>query len=151
MTDENPIAQQTFRYPALYRMAALFGVCLFVLIVVGSLLAGIDAVKRHPAGLLLPIIGLIGGVVVILWGLDFATRAITITPEGLSVRWAVGRSMVPWSDVLSWRYLPLSLIRIRLRRGPGLFLWPLLENYTDLLNQIDAHRHDRWREEALSK
>jgi hypothetical protein len=45
--------------------------------------------------------------------------------------------------VLGWRYLPLDLIRIRVRQGPGVFVWPLLENYTDLLNAIDAHRSDQ--------
>jgi hypothetical protein len=56
------------------------------------------------------------------------------------VRWLLRRSMVPWPDVLDWRYLPLSLIRIRVRKGAGIFVWPLLEDYTDLLNEIDAHR-----------
>jgi hypothetical protein len=53
------------------------------------------------------------------------------------------RSEIPWADVLGWRYLPLSLVHIRLRRGPGWFVWPLLEDYLDLLNEIDVQRSGR--------
>jgi hypothetical protein len=136
------VENRTFRYPVLYRGVALFSVLLFGFIVLGSVIAEVEAIKNDAADALLHVAGFVSGILVIIWGLDFATRSISTAPDGLRVRWLLRRSVVPWPDVLGWRYLPLSLIRIRLRRGPGLFVWPLLENYTDLLNEIDAHRRD---------
>jgi hypothetical protein len=136
------VANRTFRYPGLYRVVALFSVLLFGFIVLGSVIAEVEAIKTDRADALLHVVGFISGILLIIWGLDFATRSISTAPDGLHVRWLLHRSMVPWPDVLGWRYLPLNLIRIRVRRGPGVFVWPLLENYTDLLNEIDAHRRD---------
>ncbi len=137
--DENKV----FRYPVLYRVVALFSVLLFGFIVLGSVIAEVEAIQNSRIDAVLHVVGFVSGLLLILWGLDFATRSITTTPDGLHVRWLLRRSVVPWPDVLSWRYLPLSLIRIQVRKGPGLFVWPLLENYTDLLNEIDAHHSDK--------
>jgi hypothetical protein len=136
------VENRTFRYPVLYRVVALFSVLLFGFIVLGSVIAEVEAIRNDAADALLHVSGFISGILLIIWGLDFATRSISTAPDGLRVRWLLRRSVVPWPDVLGWRYLPLSLIRIRLRKGPGIFVWPLLENYTDLLNEIDAHRRD---------
>jgi len=143
MEELNSVESRTFRYPALYRVVALFSVLLFGFIVLGSVIAEIEAIKNDRADAVLHLVGFVGGILLIIWGLDFATRSITAAPDGLYVRWLLRRSLVPWPDVLDWRYLPLSLIRIRVRRGPGIFVWPLLEDYTELLDEIDAHRTDR--------
>ena len=134
---------KTYRYPILYRVVALFSVLLFGFIVLGSVIAEVEAIKRDLADAVLHVVGFVSGTLLIIWGLDFATRSISTAPDGLHVRWLLRRSVVPWPDVLDWRYLPLNLIRIRVRKGPGVFVWPLLENYTDLLNEIDAHRSDK--------
>ena len=151
MENPNLIENKTFRYPVLYRMVALFSVLLFGFIVLGSVIAEVEAIKSNRADAVLHIVGFVGGIAVIIWGLDFATRSITIAPEGLHVRWLLRRSVVPWPDVLSWRYLPLSLIQIRVRKGAGIFVWPLLENYTDLLNEIDTKRRDQLRDDVLTR
>jgi hypothetical protein len=141
--EDMPFAEsRTFRYPVLYRVTALFSVLLFGFIVLGSVIAEVEAIKSDPADAVLHVVGFVSGILLIIWGLDFATRSISTAPDGLHVRWLLRRSVVPWPDVLGWRYLPLNLIRIRVRKGPGVFVWPLLENYTDLLNEIDAHRSD---------
>ncbi len=142
MEEMNLVENRTFRYPVLYRVVALFSVLLFGFIVLGSVIAEVEAINNSRADAVLHVVGFVSGVLLILWGLDFATRSISTSADGLQVRWLLRRSAVPWPDVLGWRYLPLSLIRIRVRRGPGIFVWPLLENYTDLLNEIDAHRRD---------
>ena len=142
MEEMNLVENRTFRYPVLYRAVALFSVLLFGFIVLGSVIAEVEAIKNDWADAVLRVAGFVSGIVLIIWGLDFATRSISTAPDGLHVRWLLRRSVVPWPDVLDWRYLPLSLIRIRVRKGPGIFVWPLLENYTDLLNEIDAHRRD---------
>jgi len=143
MEEMNLVENRTFRYPVLYRAVALFSVLLFGFIMLGSVIAELEAIKNDRADAVLHVVGFVSGILLIIWGLDFATRSISTAPDGLHVRWILRRSVVPWPDVLDWRYLPLSLIRIRLRKGPGVFVWPLLENYTDLLNEIDARRSDR--------
>ncbi len=142
MEEMNLAESRTFRYPILYRVVALFSVLLFGFIVLGSVIAEVEAINNSGADAVLHVVGFVSGILLILWGLDFATRSISTAPDGLHVRWLLHRSVVAWPDVLDWRYLPLSLIRIRVRKGPGIFIWPLLENYTDLLNEIDAHRRD---------
>jgi hypothetical protein len=62
----------------------------------------------------------------------------------LWVRWLLRRSVIPWSDVLSWNYLPLSLIHLRFRHGRGVYVWPILEDYLDLLSAIDARRFEQF-------
>lgn len=143
MEELNLVKNKTFRYPVLYRVVALFGVLLFGFIVLGSVIAEIEAIKNDRVDAVLHVVGFVSGILLILWGLDFATRSITVAHDGLHVRWLLHRSIVPWPDVLDWRYLPLSLIRIRVRTGLGIFVWPLLENYLDLLNEIDERRRDR--------
>ena len=140
MEEKHLVENRTFRYPILYRVVALFSVLLFGFIVLGSVIAEVEAIKSDRADAVLHVVGFVSGMLLIIWGLDFATRSISTAPDGLQVRWFLRRSVVPWPDVLDWRYLPLNLIRIRVRKGPGVFVWPLLENYTDLLNEIDAHR-----------
>src|SRR5512137_2412736 len=111
MADSNPFENKTFRYPVLYRVVALFSVLLFGFIVLGSVIAEVEAIKSDPADAVLHIVGFVSGVLLIIWGLDFATRSISTAPDGLQVRWLLRRSVVPWPDVLDWRYLPLNLIR----------------------------------------
>ena len=142
MEETNPVENQTFRYPVIYRSLALFSVLLFGFIVLGSVIAEVEAIRTSRLDAVLHVIGFVSGIVLLVWGLDFATRSFTAAPDGLHVRWILRRSIVPWADVCGWRYLPLSLIRIRLRHGVGIFVWPLLENYTDLLNEIDRRRSD---------
>lgn len=143
MEEPKPTANKTYHYPALYRVAALFSTWLLGLIVVGSVIAEVEAIKNSRADAVLHLVGFVTGILLIFWGLDFATRSITTAPEGLHVRWLLRRSWVPWPDVLEWRYLPLSLIHLRFRQGRGLYLWPLMEDYLELLNEIDTQRRDR--------
>src|SRR5512145_338215 len=117
MEELDPVETKTFRYPILYRVVALFSVVLFGFIVLGSVIAEVEAIKNDGADALLHVVGFVSSIIVIIWGLDFATRSITAAPDGLHVRWLLRRSVVSWPDVMDWRYLPLSLIRIRVRKG----------------------------------
>ncbi len=141
--DRPPPHNETHRYPAVYRAQALFGAVLFGFIVLGSVLAEVEAIKADRLDSLLHLGGFGVGLAVIFLGLDFATRSITAAPDGLHVRWALRQSLASWSEVLGWRYLPLNLIHIQLRRGPGWYVWPLLERYTDLLHEIDVRVKER--------
>ncbi len=133
------VNDMTYRYPAAYRVQALFGSLLVGLVLLGSVIAEVEAIKGDRIDLVLHVVGFGIGAVILLLGLDIGTRAITITPDGLVVKW-LRPSFVAWSAIVNWRYLPLSLIHIRLRHGPGLFVWPILERYMELLSAIDEHR-----------
>jgi hypothetical protein len=135
--DLQPHRPATYRYPAAYRVQALFGALLFGLIVIGSVIAEVEAIRNSRLDAALHIIGFVSGSLVLFLGIDIGTRTVTVTDQGLQTKW-LRASGVPWSDVLGWRYLPLSLIHIRLRHGPGWFVWPILEHYSDLLATIDA-------------
>ena len=143
MSDESPSPPRAYCYPPGYRLMALLGVIAFGFIALVSAIAALNAI-RHTLLDAAPYLGsLIASVLLMVWGLDFTTRSITAAPEGLRVRWALRRSVVPWPDVLGWRYRALDVIHIRFRRGPGVFVWPLLENYLDLLNEIDTPQRDK--------
>ena len=131
----------TYRYPMVYRVQALFGALLAGLILLGSAIAEIEAADLLDATVL-HVFGLVFGATILILGLDFGTRAITIEPDGLRTRW-VRASFISWRDIGEVRWLPLGLIHVRLRRGPGLFIWPILERYSELLAAIEEHRGDR--------
>jgi len=141
-SDSGPAKPSTYRYPAAYRVQALFGALLFGLIVIGSVIAEVEAIRNSRLDAALHIIGFVAGSVVLLLGVDIGTRTVTVADQGLQTKW-LRTSSVPWSDVMGWRYLPLSLIHIRLRYGPGWFIWPILEHYSDLLATIDAKTDKR--------
>jgi len=125
-----------YRYPAAYRVQALFGALLFGLIIIGSVIAEVEAIRNSRLDAVLHLAGFGFGSVVLLLGLDIGTRVITVTAQGLQTKW-LRASSVPWSDVVGWRYLPLSLIHIRFKHGRGWYVWPILERYSDLLATID--------------
>jgi len=137
------INQKTFRYPALYRVVALFGALLFGFILLGSVIAEVEAIRNSRMDAVLHLFGFISGMLMLVVGIDFATRSITVTPGGLQVRWLLRRSVIAWPDVLGWNYLPLSLVHLRFRHGRGVYMWPILEDYLDLLSAIDARRFEQ--------
>jgi hypothetical protein len=143
--NSKPPARVTYRYPAGYRVQAWLGAALFGLIMIGSGLAAVAALQHSRLNAMLPVMGVVSGLTGLLLGLDIGTRAVTTTEDGLQVKGlrAQRASALPWSDVLGWRYLPLSLIHLRLKRGPGLLVWPILERYTELLATIDERATDR--------
>jgi hypothetical protein len=143
MSELPAVDEKTFRYPALYRVVALFGALLFGFILLGSVIAEVEAIKNSRIDAVLHVFGFVSGTLLLVVGIDFATRSITVTPDGLQVRWLLRRSVIPWRDVLGWNYLPLSIIHLRFRHGRGVYVWPLLEEYLDLLSAIDARRFDQ--------
>ena len=134
--DPGPQLPATYRYPAAYRVQALFGALLFGLIIIGSVIAEVEAIRNSRLDAVLHLIGFVFGCVVLLLGLDIGTRTIIVTAQGLQTKW-LRASSVPWSDVVGWRYLPLSLIHIRFKHGRGWYVWPILERYSELLATID--------------
>lgn len=131
------IGLMRYRYPPIYRVQALFGSLLAGIIMMGSVIAEIEAANLPDA--FLHAFGFGVSAAILILGLDFGTRVIEITPTGLQTRW-LRTSFIAWPQILDWSYKPLGLIHIRLRRGLGLYIWPLLEGYTEILAAIDEHR-----------
>ena len=130
------IANMRYRYPAIYRVQALFGALLAGIILMGSVIAEIESANLPDA--FLHAFGFIVSLLILILGLDFGTRTIEITADGLQTRW-LRKSFLAWPQILDWSYRPLGLIHIRLKRGLGLYLWPLMEGYTEILAAIDQH------------
>jgi hypothetical protein len=126
-----------YRYPALYRIQALFGSLLAGIILMGSVLAEIEAANLPDA--FLHVFGFAVSSIILILGLDFATRRIWIKPAGVQTRW-LRQSFMEWSQILDWSYRPFGLIHIRLKRGLGWYIWPLMDGYTEILTAIDQHQ-----------
>lgn len=131
------IAGMRYRYPAVYRVQALFGALLAGIILMGSVIAEIESANLPDA--FLHAFGFIVSLMILILGLDFGTRTIEITAAGLQTRW-LRKSFIAWSQIVDWSYRPLGLIHIRLKRGLGLYIWPLMDGYTEILAAIDQHR-----------
>lgn len=125
-----------YRYPARYRVQALFGALLAGMILMGSVIAEIESANLPDA--FLHAFGFGVSSFILIFGLDFATRVIEIKPDGLHTRW-LRKSFAGWSQVLDWSYRPFGLIHIRLQRGLGWYIWPLMEGYLEILAAIDEH------------
>ncbi len=103
----------------------------------GSVLAEIESANLPDA--FLHAFGFGVSSIILILGLDFGTRQIEIKPDGLQSRW-LRKSFIAWPQILDWSYKPLGLIHIRLKRGLGLYIWPLMEGYLEILAAIDEHR-----------
>jgi hypothetical protein len=126
-----------YRYPAIYRIQALFGALLAGIILMGSVLAEIEAANMADA--FLHAFGFGVSSIILIVGLDFGTRVIEVKVDGLHTRW-LRKSFVAWSQVLDWSYRPFGLIHIRLTRGLGWYIWPLMDGYLEILAAINEHR-----------
>ncbi len=131
------ITSMRYRYPAIYRVQALFGALLAGIILMGSVIAEIESANLPDA--FLHAFGFSVSLLILILGLDFGTRQIEITADGLQTRW-LRKSFSAWPQILDWSYQPLGLIHIRVKRGLGLYIWPLMEGYTEILAAIDDHR-----------
>ncbi len=124
------------RYPAIYRIQAMFVAMVAGIILFGSVLSEIEAADLPDA--FLHGFGLIVSLTILIVGLDLGLRSIEIQDDGLSIRW-LRTSFIRWSQILDWSYKPLGLIHLRFKRGLGVYLWPLMTDYSDILNAIDQH------------
>jgi hypothetical protein len=115
----------------------MFGALLAGIILMGSVFAEIESANLPDA--FLHAFGFGVSSIILIVGLDFGTRVIEIKDAGLHTRW-LRKSFCAWSQVLDWSYRPFGLIHIRLQRGLGWYIWPLMEGYGEILAAIDEHR-----------
>lgn len=128
---------RTYRYPATLRGLGLFGSMLAGGILLGSLLAEIEA--ADVPDLILHGIGVIVGAIILWLGIEFGTRRITLTPIGVSARLLRERTIV-WADVRDVRDGPFGALIVLPKRGLPIIIWPFLDDFDALIDAIDARR-----------
>ena len=108
----------TFGYPATLRVLGLFGSMLAGGILLGSVLAEIE--PASVPDLILHGIGVIVGVAILWLGLEFGTRQITLTPNGILTR-LVRERTIAWNEVRDSRDGPFGTVYNLTRKRVALF------------------------------
>jgi len=124
---------RTYRYPPMLRVPGLFGSMLAGGILLGSVIAEIEA--ADPIDFVLHLLGAIAGAVIVWLGLEFGMRQIAITPDGITTR-LMRERRVTWSDV---RVAPngwLGTLVIIPKRGSPIVIWPYLQGFPALLDTL---------------
>ena len=128
---------RTYRYPPALRVLGLFGSMLAGGILLGSVLAEIEAADAPD--LILHGLGLIVGAAILWLGLEFGMRRITLAPDSISAR-LLHERVIAWDDVRDVRNGLFGALVISLRRGAPIVVWPFVEDFRSLLDAIDAAR-----------
>jgi len=131
---------RAFRYPVTLRVCGLFGSMLAGSILLGSVLAEIEAADRLDA--VLHLFGAIVGVAALWLGLEFGMRRIAVGPRGVTVC-LLGARQLAWSEVRGVRDGPLATVLILPRRGLPIVVWPYLEGFGELLDALTNREHAR--------
>ncbi len=126
---------RTYQYSPALRVLGLFGSMLAGGILLGSVLAEIEA--ADVPDLILHGLGVIVGALILWLGVEFGTRRITPTPDGLSTRLLRQRS-IAWDGVRSVREGPFGMLIIRLRHGLPIVVWPFIEDFYALADALDG-------------
>jgi hypothetical protein len=130
---------RTYRYPPALRVLGLFGSMLAGGILLGSLLAEIEA--ADPVDFALHVLGAMVSVIIIWLGVEFGTRRITPMQEGISTR-LLRERRIRWGDA---RIVPNGLfgaLTIAPKRGAPILVWPYLQDF-DVLIEILSESQTR--------
>jgi hypothetical protein len=128
---------RTYRYPPALRTLGLFGSMLAGGILLGSVLAEIEA--ADVPDLFLHGLGVIVGMAILWLGLEFGMRRITLAPDSISAR-LLRERVIAWNDVREVRSGLFGTLVISLRRGAPIVVWPFIEDFSALLDATDAAR-----------
>lgn len=124
---------RTYRYPPVLRAPALFVSLLAGGILLGSVIAEIEAADVPDA--ILHGAGMVAGIAMLWLGLEFGMRRITPTREGISTRLLRERT-IPWREVRDVRDGPFGVLIIQQKRGLPIVIWPYLEDFSALLEAV---------------
>jgi hypothetical protein len=124
---------RTYRYPPALRAPGLFGSMLAGGILLGSLLAEIEAADAPD--LILHGLGILVATMILWLGLEFGMRRITLTEGGLSVRLLRERP-IAWKDVRDVRESVFGALIIAPKRGWPIIVWPFLEEFGLLVDSL---------------
>jgi len=128
---------RTYHYPATLRALALFTSLLAGGILLGSVIAEIEAADVPDA--ILHGVGAVAGLGILWLGLEFGMRRITPTREGISTRLLRERT-IPWREVRDVRDGPFGVLIIQPKRGLPIVVWPYLEDFSALIEAVTNFR-----------
>jgi hypothetical protein len=126
---------RTYHYSPLLRVLSLFGALLAGGILLGSLVAEIEAADLPD--LIVHALGLIVSAFMLWLALEFGMRRFTPREDGLHTR-LLGEKMIMWNDVSEWREGPLHTRIIIPQR---IVVWPFLEDFDSLDDVIQDRVH----------
>ena len=114
---------RAYSYPPALRVLGLLGSMFAGAILLGSVLAEIEA--ADVPDLIVHGLGAIAGAVVLWLGLEFGMRRVILAPDGLTTRLLRERSM-GWGDVRGARDGLFGTLIIRPKHGLPIVIWPFM-------------------------
>jgi len=126
---------RTYHYSPLLRVLALFDGLLAGGILLGSLVAEIEAADLPD--LIIHALGLIVSAFMLWLALEFGMRRFTPSEEGLHTR-LLGERMIAWKDIQDWR---AGLFHTRIIVPRRIVVWPFLEDFESLSKVIEDRLH----------
>ncbi len=127
---------RTYRYPPALRVPGLFGSMLAGGILLGSVLAEIEA--ADVPDLILHGLGILVAAIILWLGLEFGMRRVALTEDGLSVRLLRERT-IAWAEVREVRDSLFGAALIVPKRGLPIVVWPFLEEFGALIDALARH------------
>ncbi|HLF27610.1 MAG TPA: hypothetical protein VJG32_14845 [Anaerolineae bacterium] len=124
-----------YRYAPTLRVLGLFGAMLAGGVLLGSVLAEIEAADAPD--LILHGLGAIAGAIILWLGVEFGTRQIRPTPDGLSTR-LLRERMLAWRELRQVRESLFGALLILPKRGLPIVIWPFIEDFGALLAAIET-------------
>ena len=131
---------RTYRYPPALRTLGLFGSMLAGGILLGSVLAEIEA--ADVPDLFVHGLGVIVGAAIVWLGLEFGMRRITLAPDGLTAHLLRERA-IGWGEVRDVHDGPFGTAFILSKRGVPIVIWPFMQDFDALLDAIDVAREEQ--------
>jgi len=126
---------RAYRYPATLRVLGLFGSLLAGSILLGSVLAEVEA--ADPIDFVLHLLGAVVSAAILWLGLEFGARRITHTAEGIRAR-LIGERLIAWSDLHEVRDGLLGTWIVLPKHGLPIVIWPFLEDFGTLVESVEA-------------
>lgn len=123
------IMNHVYKYSPVLRVLSLFIGMLSGGILLGSVVAEIEA--ADVPDLILHGIGVIVGLLILWFTVEFGTRRLTPTPEGLKTRLFNEKTIV-WSDIREVRDGLFDTMIIVPLRGAWIVVWPFVEDFNQL-------------------
>ncbi|HEY4688925.1 MAG TPA: hypothetical protein VIK33_06415 [Anaerolineae bacterium] len=126
---------RAYRYPATLRVLGLFGSLLAGSILLGSVLAEVEA--ADPIDFVLHLLGAVVSAAILWLGLEFGARRITLTAEGIRAR-LIGERLIAWGDLHRVRDGPFGTWIVLPKHGLPIVIWPFLEDFGTLVESVEA-------------
>ena len=124
---------RAYRYPPALRVLGLFGSMLAGGILLGSLLAEIEA--ADVPDLILHGLGILVAAMILWLGLEFGMRRVALTPGGIATR-LLRERVFTWRDVRGVRNGFFGILVITPKRGLPIVVWPFLEDFGALIDAL---------------